>query len=419
MIVESAAGGTGRHVLDLCEGLIARGCDVHVIYSTSRVDRMFTERLATVSGLITASMWITTSIQPSDLAAVLAIRRYMKAHGPFDVVHGHSSKGGALARLAALAAGARSYYTLHGFIIMDPGLALWKRSFYLIIEILLSLFTSKVIAVSPEEGRAAIKLGLGRSRVAVVPNGIGALALKPRKSARQELGVADDEVVVGFVGRLVEQKAPDVLLRAFAEAAREVPNAKLVLAMVGSGPLEAFLRDLATRLGVGDRVLWLGERDARGLLNAFDLFALSSRKEGLPYVVIEAMAAGLPDVATTTAGVEILVEPGVSGTVLPPDDPTAFAKAIADLARSQERRASFGRAARSRSARFSIDAMVEGTLAVYRGQPVPSQPSTGLAAPSARETTTPALDWPELEWSREDQGPASTEFSSTLPNQAS
>src|SRR5688500_7462619 len=92
MIVESAAAGTGRHVLDLSEGLIARGCEVHVLYSTGRVDRFFLERIAKIAHLRHAAVSMRTNIHPSDLIAVWSARRYMRDHGPFDIVHGHSSK---------------------------------------------------------------------------------------------------------------------------------------------------------------------------------------------------------------------------------------------------------------------------------------------------------------------------------------
>lgn len=365
MVVESSAGGTGRHVLDLSEGLAARGCEVHLLYSAGRADRFFLDRLSSLSSVRHAALSMRTSIHPSDLSAVRAIRRHLLRHGPFDAVHGHSSKGGALARLSALATGVPSFYTLHGFIIMDPGLARAKRLFYLAIECALSRVTSRVIAVSPEEGRAAVRLGLGKSRVVVVPNGIAPPTLTPRREARASLGLdpADDGPVIGFVGRLVTQKAPEVLLSAFADAARTSPGARL--ALVGSGPLGPALRRLAEGLGVADRVLWLGERDARGLLAGFDVFALSSRKEGLPYVVLEAMAAGLPVVATTTAGVEILVESGSNGFVVPAGDTLAFGAALAALAADPGLRARQSRAARERAARFSIDAMVDLTLDAY------------------------------------------------------
>jgi glycosyltransferase involved in cell wall biosynthesis len=377
MVVESSAGGTGRHVLDLCDGLIARGCEVHLIYSTGRIDGLFIERLSALPRLRRTALRMRTGIHPSDFGVVRAVRRYLRDHGPFDAIHGHSSKGGAIARLAALGAGVPAFYTLHGLIMMDPGLAAWKRAFYLGIEFGLSLRTSGIIAVSPEEQRAAIRLGLGRSRVAMVPNGIGPARLAPRQEARAAIGVSDDAVVIGFVGRLVEQKAPEVLVRGFATALARAPKARL--AIVGAGPLEEPLRELATALGVADRIHWLGERDARGVLAGFDAFALSSRKEGLPYVILEAMAAGLPVVATTSAGVEILVEPGVSGEVVPRDDAVAFGEALAGVASDADKRHRYGRAALARTSRFTIDAMVNGTLAAY------AEARAGEAAPDAAD----------------------------------
>jgi glycosyltransferase involved in cell wall biosynthesis len=246
---------------------------------------------------------------------------------------------------------------------MDPGLARWKRLLYLAVELGLSLRTAAIIAVSPEEARAAVRVGLGRSRVTLIPNGVGPAALAPREQARREIGAPDEAVVIGFVGRLVSQKAPDVLLRAFAAAARTAPRAHL--AVVGSGPLEASMRALAARLGVAGKVAWLGERDARGVLAGFDLLALASRKEGLPYVVLEAMAAGLPVVATASAGVESLVEPGITGTVVARDDAIAFGSALAELVSDTARRLAWGEAARERASWFTVAKMVDRTLDTY------------------------------------------------------
>lgn len=364
MIVESAGGGTGRHVLDLAEGLITRGCDVHVIYSTTRIDKIFRDRLTSIDGLRHLAMPMRTSVHPADFGVVRRVRRYLSEHGPFEIVHGHSSKGGAIARLAAV--GKRrlaALYTLHGLIMMDPCLAKWKSLFYLTIEHVLALRTARIITVSPEETRAATRMGLGQARVVMVPNGLGPQHLAPRDQARTDMGVADDALVIGFVGRLVEQKAPHVLFEAFAATAKVAPQVRL--AMVGAGPLNADLRQQAQQLGVADKIIWLGERDARGVLAGFDIFALSSRKEGLPYVVLEAMAAGLPVVATSSAGVEILIESGINGEVVPTDDAGAFGRALTKLATEPALLARCGQASRRLASRFTIDAMVEGTLAAY------------------------------------------------------
>ena len=363
MVVESSGGGTGRHVLDLCDGLLQRGHQVHLIYSTGRIDKLFTARLAEIQGLSSHPLSMHTSVHAADLGATHRIRRYMREHGPFDIVHGHSSKGGALTRLAVLGTPAAAIYTLHGLIMMDPTLNRVKRLFYLSIEMLLSLRTARIIAVSPEEARAAVKLRFGHARVVLVPNGVGLPRLTPRADARRDIGVPEDAHVIGFVGRLVEQKAPHVLIESFAATARVAPNARL--AIVGDGPLREPMRQLSARLGVEDKVLFLGERDAREVMAAFDVFALSSRKEGLPYVLLEAMAAGLPLVATATSSVEILIQPGRNGEIVPMDDIAGFTRALIALATDPARMNAYGNASLELAATFTIDAMVERTLAAY------------------------------------------------------
>jgi glycosyltransferase involved in cell wall biosynthesis len=393
MIVESSGGGTGRHVLDLAEGLIARGVEVHVIYSPLRADRLFLDRLAKIDGLRTLSLPMRTGPHPRDIGVVRAVRRYLRAFGPFDAIHGHSSKGGAIARLAAFGTGVPALYTLHGLIMMDPSLARWKWLFYLAIELMLSRRTARIIAVSPEEARAAVRVGLGRSRVVTIPNGIGPLKLTPRHEARHIMGVDDDALVIGFVGRLVEQKAPEVLVRAFAATAKVAPHARL--AMVGAGPLDKPLRELAWRLGIADKIIWLGERDSRGVFAGFDVFALSSLKEGLPYVVLEALVVGLPVVATSWAGVEILVEPGVNGAVVPPGDDRAFARALIDLATSPSRMTRYAAASRARAAELTIDAMVERTLEAYQSlSESPAAAPAGEVQRAARIAPPPPSSFP-------------------------
>src|SRR5690606_16473240 len=204
LIVESSSGGTGRHVLDLAEGLLQRGCEVHLAWSTRRVDAMFRTRLATLPQLHQLPLPIRTAPHPGDMGIVWKLRRHLRRHGPFDILHGHSSKGGALARLAALGTSARAVYTLHGLIMMDPGLGRAKKLIYSAVEGVLALRTAGIIAVSPEEARAAVRQGL--PRVSLIPNGVDEPNLTPRSTARQAMGVDKDQIVVGFIGRLVEQK---------------------------------------------------------------------------------------------------------------------------------------------------------------------------------------------------------------------
>jgi RraA family protein len=363
MISEACGGGAGRHLMDLSEGLIERGCEVHLISSPYRMDSLFQQRLEQARSIRHVSLPIAHGIGPNDFASLVQVRRYLRRFGPFDIVHGHASKGGALARLAAAGSRARVLYTLHGFIAMDPGVSRRKRLFYQAIEWTLSKLTDRIVSVAPEEHRACLSRGLGRSRVILIPNGVDPIAFGSRFETRRALGLPGELPIVGFIGRLVEQKAPDVLIRAFAEAVRVLPEA--LLAIVGTGPLEASVRRLADELEIGSRVRWLGERPGTMVLPAFDLLALSSRKEGLPYVLLEAMAAGLPIVATRPAGVELLVDHGQNGLVVAPDDPGAMASALVALLSDPALRQRQGRASLERAAQFTAQAMVDRTLAAY------------------------------------------------------
>jgi glycosyltransferase involved in cell wall biosynthesis len=363
LVIEATGKGTGRHILDLAEGSIARGCEVHLIYSPVRMDEMFRKRMWSMDGLAHVALPMHRSIHAQDLSATWAIRRYLANFGPFDVIHGHSSKGGALARIAAIGTGVPAIYTPHALFTLTPGLSAPRRHFYNAIELILSKLCKYIIAVAPAEERFALTVGLGRSRVVMVPNGVGELDLTPRDQARRLCGARSDEVVIGSVGRLIENKGPDVLVKAMAIALRSAPRLRLVF--VGDGALKRPLAQLAESLGIADKVVLLGEMDAQKVFSAFDIFAMSSRMEAMPYVVLEAMAAGLPIIATVTSGVEMLVEPSVNGKVVPMDDCTAFAAALVDLASDPHQMAKMASASRRLIEPLSSERMIDRILELY------------------------------------------------------
>jgi len=177
--------------------------------------------------------------------------------------------------------------------------------------------TAAVIAVSDDEAIHAHGLGIDPHKVHVVPNGIENLQLRPRPEVRSRLGLSPDDFVIGFVGRLAPQKAPDIMLDAFAAVCRKQPAARLV--MIGSGPLDEETRRHIERIGLNTRVKMLGDVAAVPLMPAFDVFCLSSRYEGMPYVLLEALAVGLPIVGTRVGGTTMCVEDGWNGLIVSPD----------------------------------------------------------------------------------------------------
>ena len=163
---------------------------------------------------------------------------------------------------------------------------------------------------------------------------------------------------------MCHQKDPLFALRAFAALVREHSQARLV--MVGDGPLEDAARAEARHLGLDAAVRWLGHRTAVEVMPAFDVFCMTSRYEAMPYVLLEALSAGLPILCTAVGGSRVAVEPGVSGNIVTDRRPEAFAAALGELFSDPGRRAAMARGARERAARFSVDAMVQATLEVYR-----------------------------------------------------
>ena len=182
---------------------------------------------------------------------------------------------------------------------------------------------------------------------------------------RRRLGVPDDAAVIGLVARFRPSKDHATLLRAFARLAPDYP--RLHLALVGDGPLEPTLRRLAAELGVADRVVFAGP--VPGALRpqiAFDVAVLSSTAEGFPNVVVEALAAGVPVVATDVGGVRDSVEDGRTGLLVPPRDPEALAQAVARLLADPAQASCYAEAGRDRVWQdFRQDAVVERLIDLY------------------------------------------------------
>lgn len=220
------------------------------------------------------------------------------------------------------------------------------------------------VAVAGEVARS-FRAAYGFDAAAVIPNGIDLARFAPtgaRERWRRERGIANGELLVVSVARLDAQKNPLALVEAFAR----LPGAPH-LAIAGAGRLRDAVRERAERLGVAERVLLLGAiEDVAPLLEAADIFALASDWEGNPVAVMEAMAAGVPVVATAVGGVPELVENGVTGLLVPAGDPAALAAALTAMAADAPLRRRFSQAARARSRSFGEGAMVSAYAALFK-----------------------------------------------------
>ncbi len=368
MILE-AGGGAARHVVDLCCGLHDKGIDVHLVYSLNRMDPILDEGLKKLAKLSVKLVSIPMIRKPGllDFSSYLKIRQYARDNGPFDIVHGHSSKGGALARLLIGVGIKAKVYSAHAFVTMDTSLSWFESFLYSRAERIFAHVGNAVIVTShSEKTHAENSLRIPSHKTFLIPNGIDKSVKKTsncRHDFRYAWGVSDNEVLIGTVTRLVEQKAPHVLLGAFAEVVKRVSNVRLV--MVGDGPLRQQLMEDAEKLGLASLVVWPGYINHENLMEVFDIFALSSSYEGFPYVLLDALFNGLPLVSTQVGGADMVITPGKNGFIAPCNDVEQMGKFLSTLSCDDNLRNEMGRASLAKSKKFSSQEMVEKCLDVY------------------------------------------------------
>jgi glycosyltransferase involved in cell wall biosynthesis len=268
---------------------------------------------------------------PHDRAALADLKAFCRT-GRFDVVHTHSAKAGALGRLAARDAQVgRIVHTYHGFPFHDFQSRI-RRQTYIRIERSLARFTDAFLAVGPAVAAEAIVRRIAPpERVRTIGVGVSngrAPDLSDQAEARRLLGVPPGMRVVGTVGRLDFQKAPEDFVNALARLQRS----DIYGVWIGDGPLRAKTEKLAARRGLKGRMSFLGERsDVANLLPGLDVFAMASRYEGLPCAIVEAMAAARPVVATAVNAVPNVVITGETGLLVPPGRPDLLSRALAYL----------------------------------------------------------------------------------------
>jgi glycosyltransferase involved in cell wall biosynthesis len=289
----------------------------------------------------------------------------------FDVVHTHSSKAGALGRQAAHRLGTgRIVHTFHGFPFHQ--FQSWpRRAAYIQVERSLGRYTDVFLAVGPAVAAEAITRRIAPpERVRTIGVGLAKALNAPgpldRAEARRILGVPPGMRVVGTVGRLAFQKAPEDFVHALAGLRRS----DVFGVWIGDGPLREKTERLVQKLGLSGQMLFTGTRnDVEALLPGMDVFAMASRYEGLPCSIVEAMSAGLPVVATAVNAVPDIVIAGETGLLAPPGMPDLLGRAIGHMLDNPAYAARLGATARDRlGEELSADALGAVLGEAYRGR---------------------------------------------------
>jgi glycosyltransferase involved in cell wall biosynthesis len=358
-VFRTPVGGLFRHVRDLARGQSEMGHEVGVLCDSSTGGETATKLLASVVPFCSLGIErrpISRLPGAGDVSGALAARAAAKRLGA-DVIHGHGAKGGIYARLAGVGLNAKTFYTPHGgslhYSWSSPSGALFLAAEKFVARI----GTGLVFVCDYERNTFETKVGLGGRPSAVVYNGLWP---EEFESVAPESGAAD----FLFIGDMRTLKGVDVLLDALALVRRTHPAR---LCLVGDGPdLEQFRRQSQT-LGLEDAVHFAGRMPARAAFAKGRVLVIPSRAESFPYIVIEAIAAGMPLIVTSVGGIPEILP---AASLCPPGDATALALrlelALAD--REATRRQSLELAALNRS-RLNASAMARAITDFYAKAP--------------------------------------------------
>jgi glycosyltransferase involved in cell wall biosynthesis len=372
-------GGPARQAIGLTTGL------THAGFETT----LFHGRLAPAEGDMSGELAPTAHaihvphlrrpIKPlDDLRTFRHLYRAFKQVRP-RIVHTHMAKAGLLGRAAATAYNwtrgdaprARLVHTYHGHVL-EGYFSPFVSHVFVTLERLLARVSDRLIAISPAiEGELVDDYRIGTpSQYRIVPLGfdlsaLAAISEQQRTAARAALGVAPGVPVVATVGRLTDIKKPHLFLETVAAIARRRPE--LVALVVGDGELRQGAESHAHRLGIAKQVKWLGwRRDLPTIYGATDVFVLTSRNEGTPVALIEAMAAAVPGVSTDVGGVKDVINSPDVGILAPFGDVAALAAGVERLLDDAGMRREVGARARAHVlAHYTQDRLIADIIRLY------------------------------------------------------
>jgi glycosyltransferase involved in cell wall biosynthesis len=356
-VLEALESGCARHVVDIVRSV--DGVRHEVAVPRERVGGV-TDREAVASmrdagaGIHLVDMR-RSPLRPENAAALARVRSLIRRLAP-DIVHCHSSIGGVIGRLAAVGTTATTVYTPNGLV---------QGRAATLVERLLGRITDRFVAVSETEGFDVTRRRLvAPEHLVVIPNGISVEPVPPR-DLRSLLGVGPVTPLVGTMGRLLPQKAPEVFVRACAAVKQSCPEAHFVL--IGDGPLRQVVSDLVEANGLQSSFHWLRELpSAAAYLHDLTVFALASRFEGGPYSPLEAIRADVPVVLSDVVGNRDVIEHRTSGLFVPPDDSALLAEALLELLTDPVAAGALARAAHDRlGAHFDLRVSARQLQNVY------------------------------------------------------
>ena len=350
-ITKSNFGGAQRYVFDLARAAQERGHDVSVLCGG---DGLLAPKLKAENiNVITLDKLERDISITKEISSFFQILKFLREEKP-DIFHINSSKMGGLGGLAGRLTGVKKIiFTSHGWAFNEPRPD-WQKILIKLLAWMTVLLSHKTICVSEKTKEQIAGWPFIKNRLTVIYNGISRFSLDPNENKL---------LTVGTIAELHRIKGLDILLKAWSKFIRKHPARLLI---VGEGEERKNLENMAHNLGISGSVDFKGfVSDARSFLSHFDIFVLASRSENLPYAILEAGLAGLPVVATSVGGIPEIIESGINGVLVPPEDSEALFSTLILLAEDNALRKRLGTNLRaSIQENFSFEKMLEQTFAL-------------------------------------------------------
>jgi glycosyltransferase involved in cell wall biosynthesis len=372
-------GGSAQNTLLTCHKL-ARKYEIVLVHGLSQESNMTASEKAAVEAQIESARVkgvrivavpsLVRRISPvNDVRTLYDLVRIIQQEKP-DVVHTHTSKAGIIGRLAAkIARVPFIVHTPHGHVFYGHFGAALSRVF-LWVETLFSHLTDRVVALTGGEGRDYTDCNVyPEDKIVHIHSGVDIEKFRQSPVSvvekKRSLGLAPNAMVVGFIGWLLPIKGPMHLLKAMEAVWHD--HEDVVLVFIGKGDLDVELRTAALQTGADGRINFLGWRDdVEEIMPLFDIFVLPSLNEGMGRVLVEAMAAGKPIVASNVGGIPDLVQHDYNGLLVAPGDEKALATSIKQLLGNPQKAKLMGQRGREFCSQFSLESMVEKLDILYQ-----------------------------------------------------
>ncbi len=367
VITKANWGGAQKYVFDVAVAAQQAGNEVSVACGTQGE---MTSRLEHEGIPVFEVTGLGRDIAPlADAKSLVALTKLIKTLKP-TVVHANSSKAGLIAVVAARFSNVpKIIFTAHGWAFNEIRL-MWQRGIFAIFHLITVWLSDDVVCVSNAIRDQASWMPFSKNKMRVIHHGIELAQIKEKHEARAALAPHatksfTDSIWIGTLAELHPIKGLDTAIRAFASIAAQFPQSVLVL--IGEGQERNKLVALAAELNLSERIRFCGHiKDAKTYLSAFDIFLFPSRSEALGFAALEAGNASLPVIASRVGGIPEIIEDGISGILVTPDDVDGFAIALSSLLAAPVLRSKLGAGLYEKVIRdFSKEHMIKETLELY------------------------------------------------------